>query len=141
MENATEIEPNAPRFGHSDLAGRYMHNDRKRTEVITLRGAQASGLRIKLMATLLLAAVFSAGLLLGQSRLAGSKTGETRNAAESRAGNENGEQKLEANQVRLSPEAIRRGQIDVGAVSMHPFSQTIEAPGRLALNEDAAARV
>ncbi|HEX5081231.1 MAG TPA: efflux RND transporter periplasmic adaptor subunit [Blastocatellia bacterium] len=105
------------------------------TQVTTSRGAQAKGLRMKLMALLTLAAVFIAGLLLGQSRLSGSES-----AVESKPASEAGEQKS-ANQARLSPEAIKRGQIEIGAVSKHSFSQTLEVSGRLALNEDAAARV
>jgi membrane fusion protein, heavy metal efflux system len=113
-----------------------MGNDREMTEVNTPRGAQAKGLRMKLMALLLLAAVFIAGLLLGQSRMAGSGS-----AVESKPASGAGERKSAANQARLSPEAIERGQIEIGAVSMHSFSQTLEVSGRLALNEDAAARV
>jgi cobalt-zinc-cadmium efflux system membrane fusion protein len=113
-----------------------MENDRGMREVSPSRGAQVNGLRMKLLALLLLGAVFIAGLLLGQSRLAGSE-----NAAELKSASEVGEQKSALNQARLSPEAVKRGQIEIGAVSMHSFSQTLEVPGRLALNEDAAARV
>jgi cobalt-zinc-cadmium efflux system membrane fusion protein len=113
-----------------------MGNDGEMTQVTTSRGAQAKGLRMKLMALLMLAAVFIAGLLLGQSRLSGSES-----AVESKPASEAGEQKLAANQARLSSEAIERGRIEIGAVSMHSFSQTLEVSGRLALNEDAAARV
>src|SRR5262245_11282311 len=113
-----------------------MGNDGEMTEVTTSRGAQAKGLRVKLMALLLLAAVFIAGLLLGQSRLSGSES-----AVESKPASGAGEQTSATNQARLSPEAIKRGQIEIGPVSMHSFSQTLEVSGRLALNEDAAARV
>jgi cobalt-zinc-cadmium efflux system membrane fusion protein len=113
-----------------------MDNDREMTEVNPSRNTQANGIRMKLMALLLLGAVFIAGLLLGQSRLAGSE-----NTVESKPASGASEQKPAANQVRLSPEAVERGQIEIGAVSMHSFSQTLEVPGRLALNEDAAARV
>jgi len=113
-----------------------MGNDGEMTEVTTSRGAQAKGLRMKLMALLLLAAVFIAGLLLGQSRLAKSES-----AVESKPASGAGEQRSAANQARLSPEAVKRGQIEIGAVSINTFRQTLEVPGRLALNEDAAARV
>jgi cobalt-zinc-cadmium efflux system membrane fusion protein len=106
------------------------------TEVNLSRGAQSNRLRIKLVALLLLAAVFIAGLSLGRSWLAGSE-----NAVESKPASETGEQKVAANQARLSPEAVKRGQIEIGAVSINTFRQTLEVPGRLALNEDAAARV
>ena len=49
--------------------------------------------------------------------------------------------KPDDNRVALSAEAIRRGQIETGEVTTQSFTQTIEAPGRLAFNEDAAARV
>ncbi len=45
------------------------------------------------------------------------------------------------NRVTLSAEAIKRGQIETADVTTHSFTQSIEAPGRLAFNEDAAARV
>jgi cobalt-zinc-cadmium efflux system membrane fusion protein len=113
-----------------------MKNDRETTEVSPSRGAQSTGLRVKLLASLLLAAVFIAGLLLGQSRLAGSEK-----AVESTPASEAGEEKPVANQARLSLEAVERGRIEIGAVSTQSFPQTLEVPGRLALNEDAAARV
>lgn len=90
---------------------------------------------------LTLVAVFGAGMLLGRFQLAGSKNKEAPGASESKPASESGEQKLAINQVRLSPEAVKRGQIEIGAVSNHSFRQTLEATGRLALNEDAAARV
>ena len=118
-----------------------MENDREMTEASPSRSAQANSLRMKLLVLLSLVAVFSAGLLLGRSRLAGSENREAQNASESKPASEASEQKLAANQVRLSPEAIERGQIEIGAVSIHSFRQTLEATGRLALNEDATARV
>jgi membrane fusion protein, heavy metal efflux system len=118
-----------------------MENDRELTETGTSRSAQEHGLRIKVLAALSLVAVFSAGMLLGRSRLAGSEKGEAQNASESKPASEAGEQKSAANQVRLSLEAIKRGQIETGAVSIHMFRQSLDAPGRLAINEDAAARV
>jgi membrane fusion protein, heavy metal efflux system len=113
-----------------------MEHDRGMKEVSPLRASQSNGLRIKLIALLLLAAVFIAGLLLGRSWLAGSE-----NAVESKTASGTGEQKLAANQARLSPEAVERGQIEVGAASTNTFRQTLQLPGRLALNEDTAARV
>lgn len=47
---------------------------------------------------------------------------------------------LPDNQVKLSAEALKRGQIEIAAATTQRFSQSIEAPGRLAFNEDAAAR-
>src|SRR5262249_52410905 len=114
---------------------------RKIAEANPSRGARANGLRMKLLASLTLVAVFGAGMLLGRFQLAGSENKETPTASESKPASEPGESKLATNQVRLSPEAIKRGQIEVGAVSTHTFRQTLEATGRLALNEDAAARV
>ncbi len=49
--------------------------------------------------------------------------------------------KPDDNRVTLSAEAIRRGQIETADVTTQAFTQSIEAPGRLAFNEDAAARV
>ena len=49
--------------------------------------------------------------------------------------------KPDENRVTLSAEAIRRGQIEIADVTTQSFTQSIEAPGRLAFNEDAAARV
>jgi membrane fusion protein, heavy metal efflux system len=118
-----------------------MENDRELTKTGTLRSAQAHGLRIKVLAALSLVAVFSAGMLLGRSRLTGSDNGEAQNASGSKPTSEAGEQKSAANQARLSPEAVKRGQIEIGPVSIHMFRQSLEAPGRLAINEDAAARV
>jgi cobalt-zinc-cadmium efflux system membrane fusion protein len=113
-----------------------MENDREMTEFSMSRGTQVNSLRMKLAPLLLLAAVFIAGLLLWRSRPAGSESG-----AESKSANGAGEQKLAANQARLSPEAVKRGQIEIGVVSSNTFRQALEVPGRLALNEDAAARV
>ena len=118
-----------------------MENDREMTEATPSRSAQANSIRMKLLVLLSLVAVFSAGLLLGRSRMAGSENREAQNASESKPANQTSEQKVAANQVRLSPEAIERGRIEIGAVSTQPFRQTLEATGRLALNEDAAARV
>lgn len=118
-----------------------MENDKELTEAGTSRSAQANGLRMKVLALLSLVAVFGAGMLLGRSRLAGSENGVAQNASESKPAGEAGEQKTAANQVRLSLEAVKRGQIEIGAVSIHMFRQSIEAPGRLAINEDVAARV
>ncbi|HKQ80371.1 MAG TPA: efflux RND transporter periplasmic adaptor subunit [Blastocatellia bacterium] len=108
------------------------------TQARQSRNAQANGVRMKLLISLSLLAVFSAGLLLGRSRLAG---GEAQNGAESKPASKASEQNLEANQVRLSPEAVKRGQIEIGVVSVHSFQQTLEVTGRLTINEDAAARV
>lgn len=118
-----------------------MENDREMTEATPSRSAQANSFRMKLLVLLSLVAVFSAGLLLGRSRMAGSENREAQNASESKPASQTSEQKLAANQVRLSPEAIERGRIEIGPVSTQPFRQTLEATGRLAINEDAAARV
>jgi RND family efflux transporter MFP subunit len=118
-----------------------MENDEEMKESSPSRGDRAKGLRTKLLILLSLVAVFSAGVLLGRSRLAWSESGEAQNASGSKPATEVGEQKPAANQVRLSPEAIERGRIEISAVSTHSFRQTLEATGRLALNEDAAARV
>jgi len=118
-----------------------MENDAEMTESSRSRSAQANSIRMKLLTLLSLVAVFSAGLLLGRSRLAGSENREAQNASESKPASQTSEQKVAANQVRLSPEAVERGRIEIGAVSTQPFRQTLEATGRLAINEDAAARV
>jgi membrane fusion protein, heavy metal efflux system len=118
-----------------------MENDRELTEAGTARGARANGFRMKVLVSLSLVAVFGAGMLLGRSRLSGSENGEAQNASESKPASEAGEQKSAANQARLSPEAVKRGQIEIGPVSIHLFRQSLEASGRLAINEDAAARV
>jgi hypothetical protein len=102
-----------------------MENDRELTETHTPRGAQAHGLRVKVLAALSLVAVFGAGMLLGRSRLAGSDSGEAQNAAESKPAGEAGERKPAADQVRLSPEAIELGRIEIGAVSTHSFRLTL----------------
>ncbi len=117
-----------------------MENDSEKANESPSRSAQSNSLRMRLLVLLSLVAVFSAGLMLGRSWLAGSKSGEAQNA-ESKPASEASEQKLGANQVRLSSEAVNRGQIEISAVSIHKFRQTLEATGRLALNEDAAARV
>jgi cobalt-zinc-cadmium efflux system membrane fusion protein len=46
-----------------------------------------------------------------------------------------------SNRVKLTPEAIARGGIETSEVAMQSFRQTLEVTGRLALNEDASARV
>jgi cobalt-zinc-cadmium efflux system membrane fusion protein len=95
---------------------------------------------MKLLAFVSLVAVFGAGLWLGRSRPAGSENREAQNA-EQKPESQATERRLAANQVRLSPEAVKRGQIEFGEVSPHLFRQSLEATGRLALNEDATARV
>jgi membrane fusion protein, heavy metal efflux system len=123
-------------FSVASVAIHPMENDRGMREVSPLRASQSNGLRIKLIALLLLAAVFIAGLLLGRSSSDGSEK-----AVESKSASAAGEQKTRANQARLSPEAVERGQIEIGAASNNAFRQTLQLPGRLALNEDTAARV
>lgn len=43
--------------------------------------------------------------------------------------------------VQLSAEAIKRGQIETAEVARHSLPVTLEAPGRLTYNEDAAVRI
>ncbi|MGH9834883.1 MAG: efflux RND transporter periplasmic adaptor subunit [Blastocatellia bacterium] len=117
-----------------------MKNNEENTEPAPGRGAQTTSRRTKLLVFLLLAVVFVIGLLVGRSRLAVRETGEAQ-GAETKGASETGEAKTGANQARLSPEAIKRGQIEIGEVSMHSFRQTLEVSGRLALNEDASARI
>jgi membrane fusion protein, heavy metal efflux system len=45
-----------------------------------------------------------------------------------------------ANQVQLSAEALKRGQIETAEVTTHTLRQTLEAPGRLTFNEDQTVR-
>lgn len=118
-----------------------MKNDGEVTESNSARGARAIGARTKLLALLLIAAVFTAGLLIGRLRLAAPEKSEAQSAAETKPASDEGEQKMAANQARLSPEAIKRGKIEIGEVATHSFRQSLEATGRLALNEDTAARV
>jgi len=117
-----------------------MKNNVEIAEPVPGRGAQTTGRRTKLLVFLLLAVVFVIGLLVGRSRLAVRETGEAQ-GAEAKAASETGEMKTATNQARLSPEAIKHGQIEISEVSMHSFRQTLEVSGRLALNEDASARV
>ncbi len=118
-----------------------MKNDGEMKGPTPARGAQAIGRRTKLLALLLMTAVFIAGLLVGRSRLVAPENSEAQNASAKPEGEASNERKTEADQVRLSPEAIERGQIEIGEVSTHLFRQTLDVTGRLALNEDAAARV
>jgi len=118
-----------------------MQNERELKEASPSRNARAKGLLMKALLSLSLVAVFGAGLLLGRSRPAGSEKREAQNASESKPASKAGGHDLGADQVRLSPEAIKRGQVEVGVVSIHAFRQTLEATGRLAINEDATARV
>ncbi|MGH9848067.1 MAG: efflux RND transporter periplasmic adaptor subunit, partial [Blastocatellia bacterium] len=53
----------------------------------------------------------------------------------------NAEEKSASNQVQLSPEALKRAQIETGEATLQPMAETLAAAGRLALNEDAAVRV
>lgn len=50
------------------------------------------------------------------------------------------EKEAPANQVQLSAEALKRGQIETGEVTTHTLRQTLEAPGRLTFNEDQTVR-
>lgn len=45
------------------------------------------------------------------------------------------------NRVQLSAEAIKRGQIETAEATTQTMALTLEAPGRLAYNEDATVRV
>jgi cobalt-zinc-cadmium efflux system membrane fusion protein len=117
-----------------------MKDSEEITEPTSGRSAPTTGRWTTLLVFLLLAVVFVIGLLVGRSRLAVRETGEAQ-GAETKTASETGEVKTAANQARLSPEAIKRGQIEVSEVSMHSFRQTLEVSGRLALNEDATARV
>ena len=118
-----------------------MENDREMTEATPSRSAQANSLRMKLLVLLSLVAVFSAGLLLGRSRMAGSENREAQNASESKPASQTSEQKLAANQVRLSPKPSSAAGSRSALFQLNLFRQTLEATGRLAINEDAAARV
>jgi cobalt-zinc-cadmium efflux system membrane fusion protein len=117
-----------------------MENDRELTEAGKPRGARANNLRMALLALVSLIVVFGAGLWLGRSRLSGSEFSGPQIAVSNPAG-EATERKSAANQVRLSPEAVKLARIEIDEVSPRSFRQSLEAPGRLALNEDAAARV
>ncbi|MCG3162197.1 MAG: Multidrug resistance protein MdtA [Acidobacteria bacterium] len=116
-----------------------MKNDGEVTA--TASGEQANSRRRKLLIVLLLAAVFIAGLLVGRSRLTAPENSEAQVAADPKPASEEAERKTAANQAHLSPEAIKRGQIETGEVSTQSFRQTLEVSGRLAINEDATARV
>ncbi|MGE0126846.1 MAG: efflux RND transporter periplasmic adaptor subunit [Blastocatellales bacterium] len=118
-----------------------MENDGEITEPAPPRAAQAISHRTKLLIFLLVLTVFITGLLVGRSRLGSPENIEAQGAAEAKPADAASEQKIAANQTRLSAEAIKRGQIEIGAVTTHPFQQTLEVTGRLALNEDASARV
>lgn len=45
------------------------------------------------------------------------------------------------NQVQLSAEALKRGQIETAEATLHTLRQTLEAPGRLTFNEDSSVRI
>jgi cobalt-zinc-cadmium efflux system membrane fusion protein len=96
---------------------------------------------------ILVIAVFTAGLFAGRFRQGAAK-GEgvqTASTVSTTSGapptSEAGGRKMAANQARLSPEAIKQGQIEIGEASLLPFHQTLELNGRLVINEDATARV
>jgi cobalt-zinc-cadmium efflux system membrane fusion protein len=124
-----------------------MKNDEMTTDAAPSRGGKAIGLRAKLLLLLLVAAVFTAGLFAGRLRQGaadgeGVPTASTLSTASgARAASGAGEGKAAANQARLSPEAIKQGQIETGEAALLPFHQTLEVNGRLAINEDATARV
>ncbi|MGH9938947.1 MAG: efflux RND transporter periplasmic adaptor subunit [Blastocatellia bacterium] len=84
--------------------------------------------------------VFVAGLLLWRFLLLSQKAEPSAASADDKA-SVTEESKPPANRVRLSAESIARGGIEIGEATMQAFRQTLEAPGRLALNEDTAARV
>ncbi|NOT59401.1 MAG: efflux RND transporter periplasmic adaptor subunit [Acidobacteria bacterium] len=87
---------------------------------------------------------FVGGLLIGLACIGLSGCGTTRNetaTAQPAAPAAAATPKLDENRVTLSAEAIKRGQIESAEVATQSFAQSIEAPGRLAFNEDAAARV
>ena len=48
---------------------------------------------------------------------------------------------LPANRVQLSADALKLAALEMEDVGHHPFRQTLDVTGRLALNEDTAARV
>jgi len=118
-----------------------MNNGDEITEAAPARDIRANGRRTKLLMFLSLAAVFAAGVLAGRTRLVTRESGEARNPPESKATGETEQRKMAATQVRLSPEAIKRGQVETGEVALSFFRETLDAPGRLAFNEDASARV
>ena len=83
-------------------------------------------------------AVFAVGILLGRTWFAKSEGAAPQPAA---AAKEEEKPAGPAHQVQLSPEAIRRGQIETAEVGLHAFSLGLAVPGRLAVNEDDTARV
>jgi membrane fusion protein, heavy metal efflux system len=50
------------------------------------------------------------------------------------------ETKAPVNQVQVSAEALKRGQIETAEATTHTLRQTLEAPGRLTFNEDQTVR-
>jgi membrane fusion protein, heavy metal efflux system len=79
------------------------------------------------------------GLLLAACSNARNESAAAPPPAEAKT--EQAEKAAPDHRVQLSPEAIKRGQIETAEVSTQAMSLTLEAPGRLTYNEDAAVRV
>ena len=92
------------------------------------------------LAGLLMIGIFALGLLLGRLWLAKPSAAPAPAPAEEK-GAEPKAAAAPENQVRLSTEAVQRGQIADGEASLQTFTQSLEVPGRLAVNEDNLARV
>ncbi|MFN0084210.1 MAG: efflux RND transporter periplasmic adaptor subunit, partial [Blastocatellia bacterium] len=117
-----------------------MENNEDQTIIVENRPAGRR--RLLLLVGVLMGAVFALGLLMGrmgETWFARSESASPPPAA-AQTGGEPAEAEPSANQVLLSAEAIRRGQIETVEAATRVFIQSLEVPGRLAINEDNLAR-
>lgn len=103
-----------------------------------LRASRLGGL--KLIFTLL-SCLVCGSLLTACSPTRTDSIAATQSTPETAKSEKPAEAKTPDNQVQLSAEALKRGQIETAEAVTHSLRQTLEAPGRLTLNEDAAVRI
>ncbi|MFN0087844.1 MAG: hypothetical protein ACKVX9_20800, partial [Blastocatellia bacterium] len=117
-----------------------MENNEDQTIIVENRPAGRR--RLLPLVGVIMGAVFALGLLvgrMGETWFARSESASPPPAAAQTTG-EPAEAEPAANQVLLSAEAIRRGQIETVEAATRVFNQSLEVPGRLAINEDNLAR-
>ncbi|MDX2033390.1 MAG: efflux RND transporter periplasmic adaptor subunit [Blastocatellia bacterium] len=116
-----------------------MENNEEQTSNVESRSAGRG--RPLLLAGGLMLAILALGILLGRTWFAKNESAAAQPAPAEKSAEPAEAAETAAKHVHLSAEAIRSARIEIGEVGMHAFAASLDVPGRLAINEDNAARV